>query len=391
MSDNKHEAQSISTALAADTSLFSVWDPSVPFPSSHTMQDVDIITNVTVERTKAEGCRFLHEVAIAWHKDRCYICWANHSELEPSSNRDNLFIRGCCSDDGIHWSNPEKWVEPPALGAESYNHPVLFSCNDKLYGFFVGWREGNETNYSNKFNEYPITEIFVLEEDTGKWQSSKACIPDFVPLGNPILMPDGNWIISGEHYFYDAAVAISKGNDFTEWELIDIPKSNEFELLFPETAVVVQKDRLIAVCRPQSSYHGSYKTAPVSQSNNWGRSWMPISLSNFPLDTSKPFSGWLSTGQNYLITNDLEDGRTLLSIAVTERDGGLFKRIFKIRHQSWPARRLFGGFGDHSYVGYPTEWSYPSAVEHNGNLYVVYSQGKEDCVLSIIPLEALLL
>ena len=37
----------------------------------------------------------------------------------------------------------------------------------------------------------------------------------------------------------------------------------------------------------------------------------------------------------------------------------------------------------------PTEWSYPSAVEHDGNLYIAYTQGKEDCALSIVPIGVL--
>ena len=51
--------------------------------------------------------------------------------------------------------------------------------------------------------------------------------------------------------------------------------------------------------------------------------------------------------------------------------------------------RLFGGWGEGSRVGKPTEWSYPGAIEHDGKLYVAYTQGKEDCALSIIPLSAL--
>ena len=77
-------------------------------------------------------------------------------------------------------------------------------------------------------------------------------------------------------------------------------------------------------------------------------------------------------------------GRCLLTIAVTGPEGGLFRRIFKLRHQQWPRRRLFGNA-----VGKPTEWSYPTAIEHNGNLYITYTQGKEDCVLSIVPIEVL--
>ena len=34
-------------------------------------------------------------------------------------------------------------------------------------------------------------------------------------------------------------------------------------------------------------------------------------------------------------------------------------------------------------------WAYPNAVEQDGKLYVVYSVNKEDCELSIIPLEGL--
>jgi hypothetical protein len=35
------------------------------------------------------------------------------------------------------------------------------------------------------------------------------------------------------------------------------------------------------------------------------------------------------------------------------------------------------------------QWSYPYGYEHDGNLYVVYSIGKEDCGLSVVPIEAL--
>ena len=35
------------------------------------------------------------------------------------------------------------------------------------------------------------------------------------------------------------------------------------------------------------------------------------------------------------------------------------------------------------------QWSYPYAYEHDGKLYIVYSIGKEDCGLSVIPIESL--
>jgi hypothetical protein len=34
-------------------------------------------------------------------------------------------------------------------------------------------------------------------------------------------------------------------------------------------------------------------------------------------------------------------------------------------------------------------WSYPYGYEHDGNLYVVYSIGKEDCGLSVLSVATL--
>ena len=86
----------------------------------------------------------------------------------------------------------------------------------------------------------------------------------------------------------------------------------------------------------------------------------------------------------------MEGGRTLLTIALTEPGGGLFKYIYKLRHCAWPAIRLFGGYSPiDSYKGCETEWGYPKTCEHDGNLYIIYSQGKEDCAMSIVPVSCL--
>lgn len=366
-----------STELAADHSLFPIWDPSVPFPSPQNMCDLDVITQVVVERAQPGKWHYLHEATVMWHRDRFYICWANNPKFE-NNNRDEI-IRGRTSFDGIHWSEPEIWAEAPLLGAQSFNHPLLFSHEGRLYGFFVAWYNDNKD---------PTTEIFILNEETSRWEHQPNCgLPWFVPFCTPQRMSDGNWILGGENYWYESAVAISHGDDLLHWDKVKIVPPEGLTLHWPESAVIIDGDRMIDLCRPDERTRTL--TAPVSESFDCGRTWSPIRLSNWPLGDSQPFSGKLSTGQNYLITNNLEENRHLLSIAVTGPDGGLFKRIFKIRHQAWPARRLFGGFGGETYVGKSTEWSYPNACEHEGNLYVTYSMGKEDCVLSIIPIEAL--
>ncbi len=378
MTEEKQEVvKPTSAEIVADTSLRTVWDPSVPFPSPQEMLDLDIITQVCVTRAEEGGFHYLHEATIMWHKDRFFACWANHP-LKETGDHDEL-IRGCTSKDGLHWSEPTTWVEAPLLGSTSFNHPLLFSHNGTLYGFFVSWYE----------EHVPTTELFIYNESTEKWEWQKeSSIYQFVPFCTPQLMDDGNWLIGGEAHWADAAVIISEGDDLTKWNMVKVPHPDDMKLLFPESAVVNRGNgNLLIFCRPQQHTKDvpDAWSAPVAESHDCGHTWTTLGLSNYPLAPSQPFAGRLSTGHNYLLTNSYDDGRALLTIALTDASGdGLFRHIFKVRHQQWPKVRLFANS-----LGKATEWSYPNAFEHEGNLYIINSQGKEDCVLSIIPVECL--
>jgi hypothetical protein len=352
--------------------LYPLWDPTVPFPAADEMEDLRIVTHILVERAQLGGYHYLHESAVAFHRDVLYVCWANHPTNEV--NFTDEVIRGRHSTDGgFTWSEPEILAAAPQGGAQSFNHPVLHEHDGTLYGFFTRW-----------VDKKPGVEIFALNDATGKWDSQSAYIPGFLPFRPPLKMRDGNWIIGGENYWYEAAVAISHGEDMTAWDVVQIPRPADLDLIFPETALQDLGDRVIAICRPKLT-----RTAPVAVSEDCGRTWTTLALSNFPLDTSQTYCGVLSTGQYYLMTCNHEDGRALLQIAVTRPGEERFSRIWKLRHQKYPKRRLFGGWGHGNMVGQPTEWSYPAAVERDGKLYVTYTQGKEDCCLSIIPISVL--
>jgi hypothetical protein len=346
------------------------------------MCDPDIITHVNVERAQEGGYHYLHESGCVWHHGRLYVGFANHPLLER--NIEDEVIRGRVSDDGgMTWGPTQMWAQEPMTGGCSFNHPVFASYNNKLWGFFTRWE---------KDVELPRTEILQLEESTNRWQAINANIPTFIPFHPPMQTQDGNWIMAGESFWYEAAVAISKGDDWTQWELVIIPRREGLEFMFPETALIDQGDRLIAFCRPRN--HG---LGQIAYSYDHGHTWTQLQDSNYPMRSSQPCAGLLSTGQHFLITDHLDVDRHLLMIALTEPNGRVFKKALKIRHQAYPLRRHFGGYNiekqrkpnTKSLVGTETEWSYPSAIEHEGKLYISYTQGKEDCVLSIIPINCL--
>jgi predicted neuraminidase len=361
-----------SVELAADPALLPVWDARVPFPSYEEMPDLAAVTHVQVERAQPGGFHYLHESALAWHQGVLHAGWANHPRFEINT-RDEVLRGTTSTDGGLTWQPVRTWAEKPWLGGESFNHPVLFSHAGRLWGFFTRWEK-----------EQPRTEICTWDATAAAWQATGQAIPGFIPFTPPRQMRDGHWIMGGELSWYEAAVALSQGDDFTRWKTVQIPRPEEIRLQFPETTLLEQGDKLVALCRPQGE-----RTAPASVSADQGRTWSPLRLSNYPLAASKPLCGRLSTGQQYLIANNLEQGRTLLSIAVTAPGGSLFRQVWKIRHQQTPKRRLLGTPEGKSLAGGNTEWSYPAAVEHDGRLWVIYTQGKEDCALSIIPIRAL--
>ena len=123
------------------------------------------------------------------------------------------------------------------------------------------------------------------------------------------------------------------------------------------------------------------QVALVSDSADGGRTWTPLAASNLPMTASKPYAGQLSTGQAFLVCNVGPDCHTLV-LAVAEPGARSFCRVWRIRHGASPDLRLPGRAKS-------PQWSYPYAHEHDGRLYVVYSIGKEDCGLSIIPLHAI--
>ena len=95
---------------------------------------------------------------------------------------------------------------------------------------------------------------------------------------------------------------------------------------------------------------------------------------------AKAYLGRLSDGRAYLVSNLVD--RDTLVIAVSNPGELAMRRMWKLREgKSGPPR--FKGRAKSK------QWSYPYAHEHDGKLYIVYSIGKEDCGLTIVPVTSL--
>ena len=359
-----------------------LWGGS-PFPAVEHVPLLDEVTHVVVHRG-AEGDGFLHGAAIVHYASTWYASWGS-SPVDENSLLERECGRRAAAGDGARRWGPVEVIGPNRDGAEARSHGV-FHVQDGILWSLVP-RFGRPRDAADAASTFPglVTDAFRLVPDSGRWElHAEAVAHDFWPMDAPTRLPDGRWIMGGLSGRQNAVVAISERAPLA-WERAEIPRPAGCDMQFAETSVLVWPgtgDCSAIVRYRAGSLPGlPQQVALVSTSNDAGRTWAPLAASNLPLTASKPYAGHLSTGQAFLVGNVGPDRHTLV-LAVTAPGERAFGRVWRIRHGTSPALRLPGRAKS-------PQWSYPCAHEHDGNLYVVYSIGKEDCGLSIIPLRSI--
>jgi predicted neuraminidase len=196
-------------------------------------------------------------------------------------------------------------------------------------------------------------------------------------------MDNGNWIMAGRMALEIGelplipAVLISNGDDLAgDWRIVKLQEEKLPPGNCPETTLWVSENELIAFTRSNG------KQPHLYTSRNFGRDWKPVNGHDLFINTSKPYAGTLSTGQHYLIFNAPIPGengwnqRGALAIALTDAGGERLVKAWKVREAN----------------GLPHSYHYPSAIEHHGNLYIVYTASFKDyrlCELAVLPVKSL--
>jgi hypothetical protein len=224
--------------------------------------------------------------------------------------------------------------------------------------------------YYNKM-ERIHTRAYTLDGKTGEWEKQGMVVGHgFWVMNQPVKMADGNWIMPGisagpysSSEVFPAAVAISHGDNLLKWDFVKIPVGEGVDRMWGESSVIVDGKRVVNIAR-----YGGGAAALVAVSEDYGRTWSASRISNLPMATSKPAAGVLSTGQRYLVCTTAKDNggrRTPLTITVSRPGENRFSKVFVIRRSMNPDHP--GESAEHLSL------SYPCAVEHEGKLYVGYS------------------
>lgn len=325
------------------------------------------IEHRTIHRPDADGYKFLHGAAILEHEGVFYANWAN-SPVNENGPHETLQGRRS-TDGGATWS-PLEVIGRGFDGAERHSHGVLFVHEGKVWTICARFGVGVP---GRRFPGLKA-EAFVLNPQTDRWESQGIVMENCWPYDAPVRMGNGSYITGGQDKDGLPVVAISHGEDFTKWDSVLIPYHPKLAPSFAETTVWSEGDCVTAVIR------GGADVAWVATSEDCGRTWTTAQPSNLPMPRAKAYLGKLSTGQLYLVSN--YNNRDTLVVSVSKSGEATLSKMWRIRHGKSEAPRFAG-------AAKGKQWSYPYAHEHQGRLFIVYSVGKEECGLSVVPVASL--
>ncbi len=377
--DNRHRAVYVGARLPEVPRKFDLWADDVPLPAS---ADIEVLKDVEFHVIKkwepqADGYQWLHGVALAWRDNRLYASFGHNVGKENTLTEVGRF---CVSDDGGRTWSPVRTIDE---GKEADNlavsHGVFLSRKDALWAFLGSFHDTRKRVH---------TRAYTLDEKTGEWRPRGVVVDGgFWPMQEPVKLADGNWLMAGLIVGpgNPPAVAISRGDDLEGWTLVPIAKGPGVGITWGESTVIVDGPRILNIAR-----YGAKPLALAATSDDFGRTWTPAVESDLPMTTSKPAAGTLSTGERYLVcttTADSGSRRHPLTIALSRPGEATFSRVRVIRRAEFPE-----GPGE----SHPNAaLSYPCAVEHEGRLYVAWSNNggrganRNSAELAIIPLRSL--
>ena len=362
---------------------FALWDESVELLTAAELPVLDDVEFHVIKKwdKRADGYTFLHGVGLAWHKGKLYASFGHNQGAENTVTEEAHYR---VSEDGGKTWGPLQVIDAGDAENLAVSHGVFLSHEGTLWAFHGA--------YYGKMEDIH-TRVYSLDETTGEWKKHGVVIEDgFWAMNQPVRMDNGNWIMPGGSFglysnesVFPAAVAISRGDDLTKWDFVRIEPDEAIERMWGESSLFVDGANIYNIAR-----YGGGAQALVAVSKDYGRTWTRTGISNLPMATSKPAAGVLSTGQRYLVcTTATNNGgkRTPLTIAVSRPGENVFSKVYVIRRSQNPDHP--GESADHLNL------SYPCATEHEGKLYVGYSNngGRKgnlnSAELAVIPIKAL--
>ncbi len=286
-------------------------------------------------------------------------------------------VRYSTSVDGIDWSEPKMLVHTPVASEVVRNNAGLYSDGERLYAYVgVAWNLDRDRPQAQK--RVPRMRLDVYETtDLENWTCHEGIFDDIYLFEGPRMTSGGKLMCSGLDARDHHAMVIM-WDDATQ--LADKPRVVHLESgegILPGEGTWYQTDdgRIWLYQRDES---GSCHLA-LSCSEDEGKTWSDMLLTDFPNSTSRSMAGRLNDGRFFIMGNnyDLFLNRKHMQIALSD-DGLVFDRQYTLIEGE--TTRRVNGF--HKEDGY----QYPHCCLDGDKIVVIYSINKEDIEVGTVDM-----
>jgi hypothetical protein len=363
--------------------------------------------HVLVFAGRREAGAYNHHSQLARHRGSFHAMWSNHPHGEDGPGQRVLYAHSL---DGVSWS-PAVELFPPIqeVRPSEENGLVLTAMrwvvvNERLYAVAmchanVGFENPDRTHRTDRRDrEHPFRARRAHDAICRQVGPDAGTFGPVVPTGpnvpasqNPGLSI-GDWQDEKVRSVGNAVrEALCTPGNIPAWcpPGIRIPRGVDGGRLCEPTVYRTADGKYMMLLRDDAYSHRMYASLSAD-----GQRWDAAVPTDIPDSPSLTTSRSLPDGTVLLIGNQMAPefdnadrirhyGRDPLMVAVS-RDGYRFEKAFALRcgQQKWrtPRSEVHGRGGGAQY---------PSAVIHDGTLYVQHSMGKEDIWISSIPLSQL--
>ncbi len=287
------------------------------------------------------------------HDGKFWCMWSSGPAVEDLPTQ---HVRYATSDDGLTWSTPKMLTGMPAEG-RAYIARDFWLRDGELLALAASYRGQGAFGVDKDLKLM----AFTWNQDSGTWTEKGVLYQDAINNFSPQKLTTGEWMMTRRDARFNVTLLFGGVKALNDWRAVPVVdrktamKTSKFS---PDEPVCWEQDdgTLIAALRDNGGSSRLYRAL----SHDHGATWSTPEVTNYPNATSKLFTLKTSRGCRVLVSNaNPTIGRRELHLAVS-KDGLTFTRMARLDIPSPKA----------------TTFQYPHVIEHDGSLFIAFSNKK---------------
>lgn len=300
------------------------------------------------------------------HRDGMFWCmWSAGPEVEDFPTQE---VRYATSKDGLVWGAPRSLTGPPAEG-RGYIARGFWERDGELLALVASFKGKGAFGVDKDLKLV----AFAWNGETGTWSEKGVVYADAINNFAPQRLPGGGeWMVTRRDARFNVSMLVGGVKSISDWRVVPVVdriaavRSSGFS---PDEPVwwPAADGRLVAAIRDNGGSGRLYRTFSADE----GATWSGAVITNYPNASSKLFSLAVSRGYRVLVSNaNPAIGRREMHLGVS-RDGITFTHLARLGIPSPKA----------------TTFQYPHVIEHEGSLYIAFSNKKVQTELLKVALD----